>query len=219
MDGLADLDVPVVGGDTVSAPCVCISIAMIGEPGPAGPVLRSGAQSGDLLCVTGRLGARSAVVLLRKEIDASGRDYPKGGMTTLMSARSRGRVREGMAAAGAGAKAMIDVSDGLGTDADHLAEGSGTGLRVLASNVPVADGVTEAAGFLGIDAVRLVVTGGEDYELLIAIHPHDLEMLRDAVAPTDLSVVGEFTNGAAREIEWPDGSHEPLSGLGWDHLA
>lgn len=220
VDGLADgigeacreYGIAVVGGDTVAAERITISVTVLGEPGPGGPVFRSGAAPGDILCVTGSVGAAAAAVRLHR----AGATVP----ARLLAAHRRGqaRIREGLAVAASGARAMIDVSDGLAADAAHLAAASGCGLVVRAENVPVADGVAEAAAAMGIDPLRLAVTGGDDYELLIAVHPHDAEDLREAVAPTPLTAIGEFTRDA-REIVWPDGSREALDGLGWDHFG
>jgi thiamine-monophosphate kinase len=93
------------------------------------------------------------------------------------------------------------------------------GVVVVAAAVPLGDGVREAAKALDVDPVRLALAGGDDYELLIAVHPHDVSVLVEAVAPTPLSVVGEFSEGDAGIVEWPDGSREPLRGLGWDGFA
>jgi len=220
VDGLADgiheacreFGIAVAGGDTVSADQLTISVTVLGEPRPGAPVLRSGAHAGDLLCVTGAVGAAAAALRLHR----AGFRVTDGRLLRAHT-RGRARVREGIAAAAAGARAMIDVSDGLAADAAHLAVESRCGLVVRAENIPVADGVGEAASSVGVDALRLAATGGDDYELLVAVHPHDFEDLRDAVAPTPLTTVGEFTSGAAREIVWPDGSREALDGLGWDH--
>lgn len=218
----SEFDIAWVGGDTVVAPVVTISITVAGETGPSGPVLRSGALAGDLLCVTGATGAAAAgLALMRRAANDRGAAAILDRHAHLARAHRRGRarIREGMAAAETMAHAMIDVSDGVGKDAAHVAENSGLGLRVFASNVPRAPGVDEAAAALGSSAERLAVAGGDDYELLIAIHPHDVALLRDAVAPTPLTVIGEFRDGDEREVEWSDGSREPAERAGWEHLA
>lgn len=210
----------IVGGDTTTAPAFTVSMAMIGEA-PAGPVLRSTARSGDMLCVTGACGAAAAgLELLRRREQPEAASLLKR-FPGLRDAyvRGRARVREGAIAAVNGATAMIDVSDGAGADANHLAEESDLGVLLAIENVPRASGVAEAGRLVGIDPYRLAASGGEDYELLMSVHPHDVDMLRDAIAPTPLTVVGEFSKRKGREALWPDGKRTPLSELGWDHFA
>jgi thiamine-monophosphate kinase len=135
-EGLNEPGVPVVGGDTTSAPLLTLSVTTLGRservPG------RSGARPGDLLVVTGPLGAAGAA--FRQE----------------RHARPPLRLEEGRRLA-AVAHAMVDISDGLAVDAGHLAARSGCKLEIDLERVPLAEGATvEDFGF------------GEDYELLAA---------------------------------------------------
>lgn len=131
---------PIVGGDLTSVPgdAVVVTAAITGHvDGP--PVLRSGARPGDVIYVTGLVGAAAA-----------------GGY----AARPHARVAEGRAARLAGATAMIDVSDGLGLDLRRLAMASGVGVRV--EEVPVAPGATEAQAMGGGDDYELIFTARAD---------------------------------------------------------
>ncbi len=209
----------IVGGDTTSAPRMVLSVAMLGTPGRAGVTLRSTARVGDLLCVTGEVGAASAALALHRDGGSGARrvldEHP-----TLNEAmrRGRARVREAPLAAGL-ATAMIDVSDGVGADALHLAEESGIGVRVQAENAPAAPGVAHAASMLGTPIETFTISGGDDYELLIAVSPHDVGDLREALAPTRLTVIGEFTDDSAQRVAvMPGGERVELAGLGWDHF-
>ena len=131
----------VVGGDLSDGPGLSVTAAITGHvDGP--PVLRSGARPGDVLYVTGPLGAAAA-----------------GGY----AARPWPRVAEGRAARKAGATAMIDVSDGLAIDLRRLAAASGVGVRI--EEVPVADGATEAQALGGGDDYELLFTGRADAAL------------------------------------------------------
>jgi len=132
------LDCPIVGGDLTSGPTLCVTVAVTGTVDGA-PVLRSGARPGDVLLVTGPLGAAAADLRARR----AGR-------------RLTPRMAEGTAARLGGATAMVDLSDGLVLDLRRLAEASGVG--VVVDEVPVAAGATRE------DALG----GGEDYELLLA---------------------------------------------------
>ncbi len=142
---------PIVGGDLSNGPVVTVSVAVTGSlPRGRLPVLRSGAREGDLLFVTGPLGAAAAG--LRALRGGSG-DLESRALASRHR-RPEARVAEGLAAAEGGARAMIDISDGLAADLGHLARASGVGVDL--DHVPVAEGATEAEA----------LTGGEDYELL-----------------------------------------------------
>lgn len=198
-DGLVDAALrwgcPLVGGDLSGGGELVVSVAILGLAGAA-PVLRSGARAGDLLFVTGPLGAAAAGLrLLRADSSATG---------PLVEAHRRplARVEEGMAAAGAGARAMIDVSDGLGLDLYRLASASGVGVEL--DDVPAAPGASEEEA-LG---------GGEDYELIIATS--DGDRLSAAFAGAGLRLplligrcVADPTRRALRG--------EPFGPSGWEH--
>ena len=113
---------------------------------------------------------------------------------------------------------MIDVSDGLGADAGHLAAAGGVGLRIDAAALPVAEGVAEVAAALDRDALQLAVSGGEDYELLAALPPQgpDLE-LRGESAGVGVTRIGEVVAGEGVEIRLPGG--RTLEPAGFDHLG
>jgi thiamine-monophosphate kinase len=158
------LDCPIVGGDLTGGPVLVVTVAVTGTVAGA-PVLRSGARPGDLLLVTGPLGAASAALRERR---ASPRLTP--------------RVAEGTAARLGGATAMLDLSDGLLLDVRRLAQASGVG--VVVGGVPVAKGATleEALG------------GGEDYELLLAAPSgHDVRDAFEEVRLPPPVVIGRCT--------------------------
>jgi thiamine-monophosphate kinase len=146
----AHFSCPVVGGDLTNAPVVVITVAVTGHVGV--PVLRSGARPGDGIWVTAPLGASAAGLrsLRRGGPPADGVD------ADLRRAHTRPMpvLAAGAAAVAAGARAMVDVSDGLAADLGHVGKASGVGLRL--DRVPVAPGATEA------DALG----GGEDYALV-----------------------------------------------------
>jgi thiamine-monophosphate kinase len=195
---------PVVGGDLAAAPALVVSVAVTGDAGAAEPppVLRSGARPGDVLFVTGPLGASAAgLVLLREGREAEGAE--------LVDAhrRPRARVEEGTAARAAGATAMIDVSDGLALDVWRLADASGVGVAV--DSVPVAPGVERAGA-----ASALALGGGEDYELVFAAP--DPGRVRDRFAALGLRtplVIGRCTDDPA-ERRLGEGL---LPRAGWEH--
>lgn len=141
---------PVVGGDLTRASEVWVVVTVLGECPGRGAVRRDGARAGDALVVTGPLG-RAAAGLRRRRAGASLDDE-----LVVAHRRPVPRVDEGLAARGAGAHAMMDLSDGLGLDLHRMADASGVGFAL--DDVPVAEGAT----------LDEAVAGGEDYELVIA---------------------------------------------------
>lgn len=216
----------IVGGDTVSAPQLIVSVAILGEPGPGGIVRRDGARAGDALCVTGDLGGAAAgLALLRAhETQARARELLKR-HPSLAAAHRRGRARvaEGEAAAIAGARAMIDVSDGLAADVGHLCEASAVRAVIEGRALPLAAGVADVEAWLSgpkrprADVSVLAVRGGDDYELAMAVPPDAVGALARAIAPTPLTVIGRFEPGSGVEVEGLEGAE--FAALGWDHFA
>jgi thiamine-monophosphate kinase len=164
------------------------------------PLLRSGAQPGDQLFVTGPLGASAAGLRI-----LMGGSRPHGAPADqLVRAHRRpvARLDEGETARLAGANAAIDVSDGLATDARHLARASGVGLELM--SLPVADGATAD------EALR----GGEDYELVIATaHPGELIRAFAGAGLREPLPIGTCTDDPT--VLRLDG--QPLPVGGWEH--
>jgi thiamine-monophosphate kinase len=233
LDGLAGVaaatGTTLAGGDLTRAPVLTLAITVVGHaPSPANFVTRAGARPGEALVVTGELGAAAAGLLLLERGPDCGIDRAMTG--SIPSAREselvarqlepQPRLAAGRALAAAGATAMIDLSDGLGGDAGHLAAASGVGLRIDASALPLAAGVAEIAAAGGADPLQLAVSGGEDYELLATLPSDRLERAREAVAEAaaglQLTRIGESVEGDGVEIRRPGG--EPLMATGFDQL-
>ncbi len=223
-DGLAEvaerLGVAVLGGDITRAPALSVSVTAVGHGSPGRALLgRAGAADGDALCVTGSCGGAAAGLMLlehpdlAREVAAAAYEAVAGRQLAPVP-----RLAAGAAIAAAGGSAMIDVSDGLGADAEHLAAASGLGIEIELERVPVAAGVVEAAAAAGRDAGELVVAGGEDYELLCAVPRGALAACTRAVAEVGcpLTEVGRFVPGSAVRIRLPGGRSVPPGGH--DHL-
>ena len=153
-DGLADASgefaCPIVGGDLAAADQLVVTVAVSGAC-EGEPVRRDGARPGDGVWVTGPLGSSAAGL---RRLRAGRSHDPESAGLARRHARPRPRLAEGAAARRGGARAMIDISDGLAADLGHVADESGVGFEL--DTVPVAAGATEEEA----------VGGGEDFELL-----------------------------------------------------
>jgi thiamine-monophosphate kinase len=184
------------GGDVVAGPALYVSVAVTGWAASAERlVLRSGARAGDLVGVTGELGG-SGAGLQRLRAGKAADDDP----LVRRHRRPDPRLDEGRALAAAGVTAMIDVSDGVATDARHLAEASGVAIEIGLADLPLAPDV----------GPELAATGGDDYELLFTAAPDRREAVESAADVTWLGDVGE---GAGVVFRAADGSTVALEGF------
>lgn len=226
VDGIAALaaecGTTVAGGDVTRAPALTLAVTVVGHAAAAEDLVsRAGARPGDCLVLSGEIGGAAAGLLLLERPELAAALAPE----TAERLRRRQldptpRLGAGRALAAAGATAMIDLSDGLGGDAGHLAARSGVALRIDASSLPLAKGLAEVAAAAGRDPLELAVSGGEDYELLAALPPERLGEASVAIgeaAETTLTPVGEALAGEGIEIRLPGGGLvEPI---GFDQLA
>lgn len=213
----------VVGGDVAAAPRLFLSVTVVGEADETDVVYRHGARPGDLLCVTGDLGAAAAglkVLLAEKDAFADSARQPDLRPWAYVVERHLAPVarldrlrtwRE----AGFRPSALIDVSDGLASEVHHLCRASGTGARVRAGLLPVHAQTFRAAERFGERPEAYALFGGEDYELLFTAAPDELERL-----PEDTyAVVGEITDETGEVLlEATDGALFPLEAQGFRHF-
>ncbi len=197
-EGIVETGVPVIGGDTTEAPQLVLSVTALGRS-PRVPG-RSGARPGDALVVTGPLGASGAgFEALRHGIDSP---------LVRSHLRPPLRLAEGRRLA-AVATAMLDLSDGLATDAGHLAARSGCRVVVELEQVPVANGVVDVAARVNRSPWELVCGFGEDYELLAALPVEE-------AAASGFPVIGRCEPGAGVALLL---AAEPLLLAGWEHFT
>lgn len=185
--------VTIAGGDVVRAPALFASVTVVGWARQESELVgREGAQPGDLLGVTGTLGGRPS--------------------------RALPRLQEGRALARAGAHAMIDLSDGLATDAAHVGRASGVSLEVDLERLPLHDDVARIAGELQLSQWAAAASAGEDYELCVCAPPRLAGQLRDAcesIEGTPLTWVGRVQAGTPGLVLRHEGREQTL--VGFEH--
>ena len=186
----------IAGGDVVAAPVLTVAVTAVGWAECAQPLVgRDGALPGDIIGVTGRLGGAGAGLAVM-----AGR-AARTPLTEPALRRARSptpRLKEGSALAAAGVHAMIDLSDGLATDAGHVGRASGACLRVELAALPLDAGVAEVCAELGLPPWQLAAGAGEDYELCFCAARADRERVEEALSAsggTPLTWIGEVVAG------------------------
>ncbi len=202
--------VTLLGGDTTSTPGpISLSLTIIGHVAPGTAIHRFGAQDGDEIWVTGTIGdgALGLAVALGRLHDPSG---------FLLDRYRLPQPRVGLELAGI-ASAGMDVSDGLVQDLGHMCRASGLGAEIAAETVPLS----MAARAMGAGVLADCLTGGDDYEVLLAIPPARSDALQEAARRCGVAVtrIGHFHSGPP-EVMVRQASGEPLALKkgGWSHF-
>lgn len=223
----ADFGVTIVGGDTCSSPeCLVIDICILGEAYRKEVAYRSGAREGDLILVTGKLGAAAAgLVYLR-----AAEKVKFEGVEELQQAHLKPlpRVKEAAVLIQSGlVGAMNDISDGLASELHEIAQASGCGARIWAERLPISPAADLLARRLGGSAQEWALYGGEDYELLFTIpggkgaplKARKLARKMMKTTGTPLSLIGKILPApGAVEIVQANGEIEPLLPGGFNHF-
>ncbi|MGI9184503.1 MAG: thiamine-phosphate kinase [Solirubrobacteraceae bacterium] len=189
-------DVVVAGGDVTASSALTVSLTVVGWAADPGDLVgRDGARPGDLVVVTGTLGGAGAG-LVRLEGRAGSCELTDAVAAELHRryAAPAPRVAEGLALSALGATAMIDISDGLATDARHLALASGVAIELEGARLPLTPGVPEVARALGQEPVEFALRAGEDFELCACLPATMTDQARGS--DLALTIVGRVLGGA-----------------------
>ncbi|MEO5762428.1 MAG: thiamine-phosphate kinase [Vicinamibacteria bacterium] len=238
-DGLieraAEVGVGIVGGNlcaTTGPIMVAVTLVGVGDR----PILRRGAQVGDLVVITGGLGASAEGLRLLREgvrLADDGMVINTGIWTPSSEAPLARCVRahldptpplafaRALSETGGMVRAMMDLSDGLSIDLIRMCDENGVGALIDPLAVPVDPAVAMIERARGGDPLPLALHGGEDYQLLLAVSPDNIDAVRDMAFVWDLpiTVIGQFVVGApvvsVQVGEWI----EPLKSQGYDHFG
>ncbi|GAB4328724.1 MAG: thiamine-phosphate kinase [Bacteroidales bacterium] len=216
--------VDLVGGDTVSSRSgLILSITCIGSAPHDKVVYRDGARKGDLIFVSGNLGAAyMGLMVLEREKqefkanpnmqpDLEGHDYIIG---RQLKPEARTGVLELLEKAGVKPTAMIDVSDGLASDLLHICHRSDLGCRLYEEKIPVDVETAMVAEEFKLDPTLAALSGGEDYELLFTVRQSDFDKLKDL---KEVTVIGHMTDAAeGRFMVSRSDTLITLTAQGWD---
>jgi thiamine-monophosphate kinase len=225
MDGLCDLGLrfgcPLIGGNLARDPAhLSLTLTVLGRVPRGQAVLRGGAKPGDDIWVSGRLGGAAAGLHTFQHAIP----LPEAVRLALQQryAQPLPRVREAsFLRRTEHLTSMIDLSDGLAGDLGHLCAESGVGARLVATALPLQDGVGDVAATQGKDPLEFALRGGEDFELCCTAPPGTLTPWLDEFRrqfDLELTRVGVMTAERALWLMHADGSQTPLAPQAFDHF-
>lgn len=216
--------IDLVGGDTsTSQKGFVISVTAIGEVAPDKFVKRSTAQKGDLLCVSGDLGAAFLGLTLLEREKKIFLENPKiqpdlEDQTYVIGRQLKPEARHDIISFLAGKEitptSMMDVSDGLSSEILHICKQSGVGCVLYEDKIPVSDESRQLAMKLGLDPTACALSGGEDYELLFTMKQEDYDKI---TLNEEIAVIGYMTEAAeGSHIITRSGNKHKITAQGWN---
>ena len=220
-------NVDIVGGDTTSSKQgLVISVTSIGYAEEQEIAYRNTAEEGDLICVSGDLGAAyMGLQLLEREKkvflenpniqpDLEGKDYI---VERQLKPEARKDIIEVLKATGIKPTSMIDVSDGLSSEVIHICNKSAKGCNIYEEKIPIDPMTYETARQFNLDPTICALSGGEDYELLFTIKQSDYDKIKNN---PDVSVIGHITEqSAGMNLVSKSGNVHPLKAQGWNSFG
>ena len=221
-------DMTVVGGDTSGGHSLSVSVTVIGEAQASSIVSRSGATVGDKLCVTGDIGASYAglkvLLLHRQQLEEQGDNFQPSldpfsyVIRRHLAPPAQLKTIRTWADTGVQPTSLIDISDGLASEVNHICEASGVGATVYEPALPIHPETRNTATEFGDDVDAYALFGGEDYELVFTMAEEDLQ----ALDPQTYTIIGEIEalddEAAPVRIQRADGEVLPLRPSGFDHF-
>ncbi len=218
--------VDLIGGDTTSSPKgLIISVTAIGQADKDKIVYRNGAKVGDLVCISGNLGAaylglqileREKQVFLadpNMKPDITNKPYL---IERILKPEARFDIIQAFAKAGVVPTSMIDISDGLASELFHICTQSEVGVFLEESGVSIHPEAEEQAIDFKMDPITCALSGGEDYELLFTIDPKDVDKIKYL---PDIYIAGEITPQAdGIKLHTKGGNIHPIKAQGWNHF-
>ena len=214
-----ELGMTICGGDLTACPELFVVVTAVGHASDEDALIgRDGARPGDRVGVTGALGGSAAGRLLLERKDG-GLDPELGDELLERHLCPTPLVDAGIALARSGVTAMLDVSDGIASDAERLAERSGVLVEIDLTRLPLSEGVEAVAVSAGLDPLELAAGGGEDYELLFTAPEPVAEQVVAAagIAGSPVTWIGTVRDGAGVRLLAEGGAARPLRG--WDHFS
>ncbi len=218
--------VDLIGGDTSSSTKgMVISITVLGEAKQTNVVYRNTAQTNDIVCVTGDLGAAyMGLQLLEREkniFQAAPEIQPKlEGYDYILERQLKPEARldviEMFAELGIKPHAMIDISDGLSSEILHICNQSNKGCKLYEEKIPVAPETIRMAEELNMDPVVAAMNGGEDYELLFTISEPDFQKIKKSADITAIGYIADASAGV--DLIAMDGVKVPIVAQGWNTM-
>lgn len=208
-----ELRIRLVGGDISKTQRVTIGITVLGEIARGNALTRAGARAGDLLYVSGKLGAAQLglEIVLR---GLSRRRSLKKYLQPHLYPRIPLELGESLAHHKI-PSAMMDISDGLSTDLARLCAASGVGARLCAAQIPTVR-VPALLERKGLTPLELALHGGDDYGLLFTVPPKSLSRLRRIPSAIPVTCIGEMTRERKVVLVRADGRVSPLISKGWN---
>ncbi|MCC6684448.1 MAG: thiamine-phosphate kinase [Bacteroidia bacterium] len=218
--------IDLIGGDTASSrQGLVLSLTAIGEADEKELVYRHTAKEGDLLCVSGDLGAayvgyqlleREKRVFLENQTaqpDLGGNEYI---LERQLKPEARADIYQLLQTIEVKPTAMIDISDGLASEMLHLCNQSGVGMKLYEEKIPVAQNTFDMARVFNLDPTMCALNGGEDYELLFTVSQNDYDKIKNV---SEVSIIGHATEKSAGvQLITKAGNVHDITAQGWNHF-